>query len=84
MENDFNGTVIGNSKVENQSNQCPAPSNQINMTVASNCSGYESVVSNSMTNGSCAVSCDSCKNFKNHKCVVNLYDKVLCSIDDCK
>lgn len=80
----MNGTGIYNSTINNNVNQCPQPSNQTNMTVAMNCPGYEALSSGSMVSGSCEVSCDSCKNFKNNKCVVNLYDKVLAHVDDSK
>ncbi|MGY0373884.1 hypothetical protein [Clostridium sp. JNZ J1-5] len=84
VETTMNGTSIDNPKINSSVNQCPQPSNQTNMTIATNCPGYEPVVSSSMMNGECTVSCNSCRNFKDNKCVVNLYDKVLARIDDSK
>lgn len=79
----INGTALENSTIKDTINKCPSPSNEMNMAVAMNCPGYEPLVSGAFTN-SCTVSCDSCHNFQNHKCVVNLYDKVLAGIDDSK
>lgn len=58
---------------------------ELNMLVASNCSGFDSLVTNSMINGDqCEVSCDNCKNFQHNKCVINLYDQVLSNIEEHK
>lgn len=53
------------------------------MMVAVNCPGYEPTVNN-VTNtigaDNCK-SCDNCHNWQEHKCVVNLFDPVLASLD---
>jgi hypothetical protein len=53
------------------------------MHVANSCSGYESVRSGFESNIGTQVSksCGNCKHFKNNKCEVNLYDKVLAGLD---
>lgn len=84
VEASMNGTSIYNPKMSNSISKCPESTSQINMTIAVNCPGYESYVEDSMVNGVCSVSCDSCRNFTDNKCVVNLYDKVLARIDDSK
>ncbi|AYF53980.1 hypothetical protein G8S49_13130 [Clostridium botulinum C] len=62
-----------------------ASSTELNMVVASNCSGFDSLVKNNMISGDqCEVSCDNCRNFQNKKCVVNLYDEVLCNLEENK
>jgi hypothetical protein len=80
----LNGTAIDNSIIKGDVDKCPKPSNQINMTIGMNCPGYEPLVSEGTFTNACTVSCNSCHNFKNNKCVVNLYDKVLAGIDDSK
>lgn len=82
-QNTLNGTAIENSTIKASVDRCPQPSNQINMTIAMNCPGYEPLVSETFTS-SCTVSCNSCHNFQDNRCVVDLYDKVLARIDDSK
>lgn len=53
------------------------------MMVAVNCPGYkanENNVINSIGASNCK-SCNNCDNWQNHKCVVNLFDEVLTSVD---
>lgn len=53
------------------------------MMVAINCPGYEATnnnFTNSIGANNCK-SCDNCNNWQNHKCIINLFDEVLTSID---
>lgn len=53
------------------------------MMVAVNCSGYEPLESNVINTigaDNCR-SCDNCHNWQNQQCVVNMFDKVLTSLD---
>lgn len=51
--------------------------------VANSCNGYNSVGTGFQSSIGTAYSksCDNCKHFKNNKCEVNLYDKVLAGLD---
>lgn len=80
----FDGTAIENPTLKNDISRCPMPENQETMTIGQNCPGYEPLVSGTLESSSCIVSCNSCRNFKDHRCVVDLYDKVLARIDDSK
>lgn len=80
----LDGTAIDNPMMKNSGSKCPAPENQVNMTIGQNCPGYEPLVSGTMESSQCVISCNSCRNFKDHRCVVDLYDKVLARIDDSK
>lgn len=53
------------------------------MHVANSCSGYDSAGSEFQSNigTPSSKSCSNCKHFKNNKCEVNLYDKVLAGLD---
>lgn len=53
------------------------------MHIANSCPGYSPITSEvTSTIGACnSKSCTNCHNLKNDKCVVNLYDKVLTSLD---
>lgn len=53
------------------------------MMVAVSCPGYEPLthdVTNTIGAHNCK-SCDNCHNWQDHKCVVNLFDPVLTSLD---
>lgn len=80
----LNGTAIENSVLKNDINVCPMPENDLNMVVGQNCEGYEPLVRGALESGNCVVSCNSCRNFKDNICVVDLYDRVLARIDDSK
>jgi hypothetical protein len=51
--------------------------------IANSCHGYNPVSSGFQSNIGTArsKSCQNCEHFKNEKCEVNLYDKVLSSLD---
>lgn len=52
--------------------------------VAEHCSGYKPLqtgFTSSVGKGSC-VSCETCQNFENNICKVNLFDKVLAGLDE--
>jgi len=53
------------------------------MMVAINCPGYEPTQNNftSSIGADNCKSCDNCHNWKDHNCTINLFDKVLTSID---
>lgn len=80
----LDGTAIDNPMMRNDVFECPMPENQETMSIGQNCPGYEPLVSGAMESSQCIVSCNSCRNFKDHRCVVDLYDKVLARIDDSK
>lgn len=53
------------------------------MMVAVNCPGYEPLrkdVTNTI-GAENSKSCDNCHNWQEHRCVVNLFDQVLTSLD---
>lgn len=51
--------------------------------VGRSCPGYEKVNGSfqSMTSSGDERSCLNCENYKNNKCVINLFDRVLTSVD---
>lgn len=57
---------------------------QQNITVAENCQGYQPIKSEGafVSGYVSTTTCNNCQNFKNSKCQVNLYDKVLASLDE--
>ena len=59
------------------------PNSEQMMHVANSCSGYESKGGNFESNiGTCSSkSCANCKNLEDQKCVKNLFDTVLTSLD---
>lgn len=53
------------------------------MMVAVSCPGYEPI-KNNVTNtigAEDSKSCGNCRNWQDHKCIVNLFDPVLTSLD---
>lgn len=59
------------------------PNGQQMMHVANECIGYKPTITNVESNigNSSSKSCTNCKNLKDGKCIKNLFDEVLTSLD---
>jgi hypothetical protein len=57
------------------------PSTEQLMAVAFNCSDYSPVISSVTSSMNSDISCATCANYKNNKCVIDVFDKVLSGLD---
>ena len=51
------------------------------MAVAFNCSDYSPVISTATSSMNSDISCVTCANWKNNKCAIDVFDKVLTGLD---
>lgn len=84
MESPMKGTSMPNQQITGTTMDFPTTIAQQNMTVAENCQGYQPIKGEGafVSGYVSTTSCNNCQNFKNSKCQVNLYDKVLASLDE--
>lgn len=84
MERPIEGPSLSNQQIISGIGDFPTAVAQQNMTVAENCQGYQPIKSEGafVSGYVSTTSCNNCQNFKDNKCQVNLYDKVLASLDE--
>lgn len=84
MERPMQGTSVANQQITSGTMDFPTAVAQQNMSVAENCSGYQPIKAEGafVSEYVSTTSCNNCQNFKNSKCQVNMYDKVLASLDE--
>lgn len=84
MESSMQGTSMPNQQITGTTMGFPTTITQQNMSIAENCSGYQPIkAEGAFVSGYVSTtSCNNCQNFKNSKCQVNMYDKVLASLDE--
>ncbi|MCY6355993.1 hypothetical protein [Clostridium sp. ZS2-4] len=84
MERTMESTSVSNQQIISGMGEFPTAVAQQNMTVAENCSGYQPIKSEGefVSGYVSTTSCNNCENFKNSKCQISMYDKVLASLDE--
>ncbi|MCY6372784.1 hypothetical protein [Clostridium ganghwense] len=84
MEAQTVGSSVSNQKIISEMANAPMATNQQTMSVAKNCPGYKAINQQHSLNSSCAsaVSCNTCQNFQNSACQIEMFDKVLAGLDE--